>query len=284
MTPPASTLPDIVALFAERPWCGLDATCTDAAETVPTMLSAEERQLYFWLAAHWDSGTDATVDLGCFAGGSTARLAAGHDAAGHPCPVHAYDRFTADKAARERHLYPAGIAAFDDPDILLLAHRLLTPWKPRVRLHEGDILTQHWAGGRIGLLVVDAAKSAALADHIATEFFPALVPGRSILVHQDFLHRLQPWLPAQMELLASQFTPLARVARDCMVFLCTGPVTPAALAAARTESLADAAMVRLVRMAARRLAPLAGQSSFAAMVRKLRANPGARNTRSMWRS
>lgn len=280
-TPPF--FPDAPALFATRPWREVTPEALGAAKAVPTMLFPEECQFYFWLTSVWARGDSATVDLGSFVGGSTARLAAGHAAAGHKALIHAYDRFTADDTAKARHLYPAGIPAFPESDTLLLAHRLLTPWKPYVRLHAGDILEQHWSGDPIEVLVVDAAKTAMLADHIATSFYPALIPGRSILVHQDFLHRIQPWLPAQMQLLADCFTPLARVARDCMAFLCTAAPTPEALAAAHTAALSDDEMARLVRAAARRYAPLVGRYAFARMVRKLTANPGARSTWKMWR-
>jgi len=280
-TPPF--LPDAPALFATRPWREVTPEALGAAEAVPTMLSPEECRFYFWLTSVWASGDGATVDLGSFVGGSTARLAAGHAAAGHEASIHAYDRFTADETAKARHLYPTGIPAFPEPGTLLLAHRLLTPWKPNVCLHEGDILDQQWPGDPIEVLVVDAAKTAMLADHIAASFYPALIPGRSILVHQDFLHRIQPWLPVQMQLLAGCFTPLARVARDCMVFLCTASPTPEAIAAAHTADLSDAEMARLIRAAARRYAPLVGRYAFARMVRKLTANPGARSTWKMWR-
>lgn len=270
-------------MFAAHPWREVSHPELDAALAVPSMLSAEEAQLYFWLARDWSTGAGATVDLGTFAGGSAARLAAGHRAAGHPTPVIGYDQFTADENVKQRFLYPAGVAPFKGRDILMLAHRMLTRWKPAIELRAGDIQEQTWTGGPIELLVIDAAKSTALADHIAAEFFPALIPGRSIVVQQDFLHRVQPWLAAQMFLLSDYFTPLARVPRDCMVFLCTDIPPPAALAAARTALLDDAALVRLVRRAARLYQPLAGRYWFANMVRKLRANPGERTAWKMWR-
>jgi hypothetical protein len=278
---PADATP--AELFAAHPWRGLTHPELDAALAIPSMLSPEEAQLYFWLARDWSQNAGATVDLGTFAGGSAARLAAGHRAAGRGTPVIAYDQFTADETTKQRFLYPAGVAPFKGNDILLLAHRMLTPWKPAVELRAGDILEQAWTSGPIELLVIDAAKSTALADHIAAEFFPALIPGRSIVVQQDFLHRVQPWLAAQMFLLSDFFTPVARVPRDCMVFLCTRTPTPAAIAAARTETLDDAALVRLVRRAARLYQPLAGRYWFANMVRKLRANPGERTAWKMWR-
>lgn len=275
---------DAERLFAARPWIGADAALPEAARAVPTMLATEETQLYYWLARHWAKGAGVIVDLGSFIGGSTARLAAGQADAGRALPVFAYDNFTASEELKAKLLYPAGIAPFDGNDILLEAHRLLTPWKPVVDLRAGDILEQRWGGDPIEILAIDAAKSAALADHIAEEFFPALIPGRSIVIQQDFLHRVQPWLPAQMALLQRHFRPLARVARDCVVFLCTETPSPEALAQARVSELTDRELTRLVRAAASRYAQMAGRYYFASMVRKISANPQERIAWRMWRN
>lgn len=236
----------------------------------------EESQLYYWLARDWAQGAGAIVDLGAFAGGSTARLAAGQQAAGGTAPIHAYDHFTADTPVKERILYPGGIAPFEGRDIFLLAHRLLTPFKPQITLHPGEFLEQRWQGGPIELLCVDIAKTAESADHVAAQMFPHLIPGRSVVVQQDFLHSVQPWLPAQMALLHRYFTPLTRAARHCVAFLCTAVPPPEVLERARTAPLDDRQLTRLVRRAALRYQPLAGRYWFASMVRRIDANPEVR--------
>jgi hypothetical protein len=275
---------DAERLFAARPWIGADAALPEAARAVPTMLATEETQLYYWLARHWAKGAGVIVDLGSFIGGSTARLAAGQADAGRALPVFAYDNFTASEELKAKLLYPAGIPPFAGNDILLEAHRLLTPWKPAITFRQGDILEQGWHGEPIELLAIDAAKSAALTDHIAAEFFPALIPGRSIVIHQDFLHRVQPWLPAQMTRLRRYFKPLSRVARDCVVFLCTEVPSPEALRDARVSELSDRDLARLVRTAASRYSRMAGRYYFASMVRKINANPEERIAWRMWRN
>lgn len=277
----ANELPsDPLQLFAERPWRQVSPEALAPARHVPTMLSTEESQFYCWLARDWARGTGHTVDLGAFIGGSTARFATGQQAAGRTTPIIAYDRFTADPQVKRSLLYPAGIPAFSGNDILLLAHRLLTPFKPMVELRPGEFLEQGWSGEPIEILCVDIAKTAETADHVAAEFFPHLIPGRSIVVQQDFLHEIQPWLPAQMTLLRRHFTPLARIAHHCVAFLCTSVPTSASLDRARVAPLSDAQLTRLVRRAALSYRGLAGRYRFASMVRRISENP---ETREAWR-
>ncbi len=263
------------ARFEARPWLGVTAAALAAASAVPSMLSHEESQLYHWLGAT-SEGFGATIDLGAFAGGSAARLLSGLARSGKPHHLHAYDRFTADAKARARHLSPGGVAMVEGDDILPLVKRLLQPWDGHLTLHHGDILAQRWSGAPIETLAIDAGKTPALTDHIARCFYPALVPGRSIVIHQDFLHATQPWLCAQMQSLDACFVPLAHVAKDCVVFLCTAPVTEAALAGAETERLSDTRLLSGVRAAGRLYAPLIPRPRFGAMVRCILANPGTR--------
>lgn len=264
-----------VARFAERPWLGVSAETLAPALAVPSLLCLEESQLYHWLGAN-AAGFGATVDLGAFAGGSAARLLSGLTSSGVPHHVHAYDRFTADAKARARHLSPGGVALAEVDDILPLAQRLLQPWARHFTLHRGNILHQDWHGGPIELLAVDAGKTTGVTDHIARTFYPALVPGRSIVIHQDFLHAQQPWLCAQMQGLAAHFLPLAHVARDCVVFLYTADIPKEVLEAARTDTLTDAGLIAAVRTAAQLYAPLIARPRFGAMVQRIKANPGAR--------
>lgn len=264
-----------LAQFAARSWMEISPTEMKDALAVPSMLSSQESQLYHWLGLR-AAGFGATVDLGAFAGGSAARLLSGLSSGGKPHHLHAYDHFTADAAARARHLSPGGVALTDQNDIMPLVERLLQPWAGQFTLHRGDIATQTWTGAPIEIMAIDAAKNTASTDHIAATFFPALVPGRSIVIHQDFLHARQPWLCVQMQILAAHFVPLAQVAKDCVVFLHTAPVTLQALRAAKTDGLNDAKLLSGVRAAARLYAPLIARRRFGAMVERVHANPGIR--------
>lgn len=257
------------------PWRDLPLEVLGPALSVPSMLSAEEARLYHWLGTRAE-GTGAVIDLGAFAGGSAARLLSGLAAAGAGNRLHAYDRFTATAQLRERHLYPAGLPEQDHDDILPAVNRFLSPWADRVTLERGDIAQVRWTGGPVEILAIDAGKTPRLADRIAAEFLTALEPGRSVLIHQDFLRAEQPWLAAQMARLAGFFTPLAKVGPDCVLFLPTARVTEDALAQARTEGLDDIGLIEAVLLAQRAFDDRLPGHRFRAMVRKIRANPGVR--------
>lgn len=269
------TAAEIVAEFAARPWEAVPDAGMAAALAVPTMLTPAESRLYHWLGRRV-AGDGATVDLGAYAGGSAARLLSGLALSGRGFHVHSYDRFRSSRAFWARYMPAEPLPEADDADLLPLVRRHLAPWGAHVTLQVGDIGQMRWTGGPVEILSVDAAKGSAMADHIAAEFFPALVPGRSILVQQDYLMPVQPWLAAQMVALRDCFVPLAHVPKVCVVFLCVAPVTPGALARARVDSLTDGALMKRVREAASWHEGMIPRAPFRAMLDQIRANPGVR--------
>lgn len=226
-----------LATFENAPWKRINPALLAQAAAVPTMLAPEEQQFYAWVTSEWMQGDGAVVDLGCFAGGSTARLAAGHQHAGHPGLIHAYDRFHANEQTKEHILYAQGIAPFEGNNILDLTIDLLTPWTERIALYAGDIEDQVWEDGPIEVLMMDASKTIPTMDQMARMFFPSLIPGQSLVVQQDYLFWRLPWIPIQMELLADYFTPVACVPKHTMVFLNTRAIDPDALDATTVHRL-----------------------------------------------
>ncbi len=267
---------DPEVLFAAAPW-NLDETrAAEAAIDVPTMLSPEERRLYYWVAQNWAQDAGALVDLGAFAGGSTARLAAGVAARGGTQTVHAYDRFTIDEKNKARVLYARGVPAFEGNDLMPLAERYLSPWKDRVELHHGEIQDIGWQGDPIEVLAVDAAKHAVRLDAFAAHFYPSLIPGRSVVIQQDFLAWNQPWLMLQMLRLEACFRPLAYATNSSVVFLCTAPVTSQLLANAEVADCCDQDLIEGIRATREKLEYWGMNGQFRKAVAGVRANPGKR--------
>lgn len=93
------------------------------------------------------------------------------------------DHFRSSRKVWARFLPDEPLPDHDEADILPLVQRYLAPWHAHVTLHPGDIEDMPWGGDPIEILAVDAAKGSAIADYVAATFFPALVPGRSIVVH-----------------------------------------------------------------------------------------------------
>lgn len=262
--------------FKAAPWRAINRAEMEQALSVPTMLAQREQKLYYWLTSHWTQDIGAVVDLGCFVGGSTARLADGHIDAGKIHWVHAYDRFKADERTKTHELYRKGIAPFEGVDIYWLARDLLEPWEDRVTLHRGDIMTKTWDGSPIELLVMDAAKSTETTDGIAERFFPHLIPGQSLVVQQDYFHWRLPWIPVQMQLMKDWFRPVAFCPDDTVIFQNIRKVDDEALEVGRVSNLDDNAFVDCLT----EVQPLARswrkKQRIYRMKRAIKANPGVR--------
>jgi hypothetical protein len=187
--------------LVRRPW--RDVTLPPDAVGIPTMLSKAERRLLYSLARDYAAGDAAIVDAGCFLGGSTAALLAGlHDRedAWEGPPLESYDLFRveaftiqkffgSDRGVRVgdsfRPRFDTHVARFDVPHVV----------------HEGDITEIGWSGGPIGVLFLDVLKSWEINDSVLRDFFRSLVPGRSVIVHQDYGWGDTPWIPITVELL-----------------------------------------------------------------------------------
>src|SRR5437588_1179773 len=153
------------------------------------MLSKDERRLLYSLARDYASGDAAIVDAGCFLGGSTAALLAGvrdRPKRWTGPPVASYDLFQAEAytlrkffgddpsirvgdSFRER--FDTNLAQFDVPHLV----------------YQGDITKIGWSGEPIDILFLDVLKSWEINDAVLRHFFASLVPGRSVIVHQDYV-------------------------------------------------------------------------------------------------
>ncbi len=165
------------------------------------MLSKLERRLLYSLARDYAGGDAAIVDAGCFLGGSSAALLAGmrdrrQRWAGPP--LASYDLFR--------------VEAFTMPKFFDGSARVGDSFRPRYDahvagfgvshdVHEGDVRKLGWGGGPIDVLFLDLLKSWEINDAVLRDFFPALVPGRSVIVHQDYGWGDTPWIPITVELM-----------------------------------------------------------------------------------
>ena len=199
-------------------------------DAYPTMLAHDERRLLHWLARDVWEGWGAIVDAGSFLGGSTASFATGLRARSVPAadgprpPMWTYDRFEA-----EPYMVDAGYftrwpqvraggsfrPAFDD---------LLGDLAAETRVFEGDIAAAGWDGGPIEVLFLDVLKDTALNDVVSRAFMPSLVAGRSVLIQQDYVHGMLPWIHVTMELLADAVEQVADVSAS-RVYAVTGEIS-----------------------------------------------------------
>jgi hypothetical protein len=197
---------------------------------IPTMLSKLERKLLYTLARDYASGDAAIVDAGCFLGGSTAALLAGLHDRPEPWdgpPIESYDLFRVeaytvpkffadDRSIRPgesfRSHFDANVAKFAVPHVV----------------HEGDITEIGWSGGPIEILFLDVLKTWEVNDAVLRDFFPSLVPGRSVIVHQDYGSGWLPWIPIGVELMGESLRLVDAMEWGSHVFFVADEI-PAAL-------------------------------------------------------
>jgi hypothetical protein len=217
------------SILTRRSWSTVELPAD--VRDVPTMLSEQERGLLYTLARDYADGSGAIVDAGCFLGGSSTALLAGVRDRPEPWtgpPVASYDRFLVERYTKElyfadtelkvgdsfRHLYDRNVAPIAAPHVV----------------HGGDIVRIGWSGGPIDVLFVDVLKSWDVNAAVHRDFFAHLIPGRSVIVHQDYGWGLLPWIHMTTELMWDSLRRVDVIPFATHVFLLERPIPPDVLA------------------------------------------------------
>jgi len=192
-----------------KPWNGATVTPPEGVFSVKGMLGDEERRCLYWLARYLYSGAGAIIDAGSFIGASAYCLAEGlranPNSAGRTGVIHAYDLFEAwDQYVADAITRDIRPLALGDKyqDIFEQQNR---DHLDLIAIHSGDLCRHQWTSGPIEILFIDVAKTLKLNSHLVQQFFPALIPGRSIVVQQDFYHIWHPYIHVTMEYLRDYF-------------------------------------------------------------------------------
>jgi hypothetical protein len=102
--------------------------------------------------------------------------------------------------------------------------RNTAPWSQHVEVKAGDAIQLGWDGEPIEVLFLDIVKSWRMNDFVLNTFFPCLIPGRSILVQQDYLWSSGPWLHITMELMKASVEILDAMPNGSVAYLLTSNV------------------------------------------------------------
>ena len=208
-------------IFRRCPW-------RDGVPELPTvpvgMLGRHEAALFYYLARDWYSGRGTIVDAGSFLGKSAVHF--GHGLRANPCfdaarhRVHCFDNFLAnDQLTVDFVANELGQRLEIGRTTRPIFDWQVAPVKDLIVVHEGDFHDVPWPSQPIEILMVDIAKSPSLWRRVLQAFFGDLVPGVSVVVHQDYHH---PWLPhihVTMEHLAEYFEPCVTRADDTAAWL-----------------------------------------------------------------
>jgi tetratricopeptide (TPR) repeat protein len=226
--------------LADKLW----RTRQDAGSKAPWgFLGQGEGHLLYYLARDYYQGKGVIVDAGSFVGRSAWFLATGLKENPHlgnqPQPrIDCFDNFIVNddlttKALKE--VFGRTLALGESTRFLF--DRATTPVAEWLNVCEGDFHTYPWEPKPIEILFVDIAKLPSLNRRVVELMFPQLIPGVSLVIHQDYHH---PWLPhihLTMEYLHEYFEIVEPKIDDSTVFLLTRPIPP--------EELQIAAGIRL---------------------------------------
>jgi 2-polyprenyl-3-methyl-5-hydroxy-6-metoxy-1,4-benzoquinol methylase len=177
------------------------------------MISNEEREYLQEYAKNHYSGKGSIVDLGCWLGVSSIALVTGltenPNVQAKESIIHAYDLFIWEEWMNQfvvgtelEGKYQPGDSFFEE------CVRQTLRWNNQIKFYSGDLNQVKWGGSPIEFLFIDAMKSWELANSIIQNFFPALIPKHSIIVHQDFSHYGTYWIHLVMYRLRQYFEPV----------------------------------------------------------------------------
>jgi hypothetical protein len=103
--------------------------------------------------------------------------------------------------------------------------RRTSRWQQYIKAYPGDLAKVGWPGGPIEFLLIDVMKSWDAASGVVRNFFPSLMPGTSIILHQDFAHWYTSWIHPIHYRLRDYFEPLYDVPSSAsMVFRLIRPL------------------------------------------------------------
>ena len=227
----------------------------------PSMITIPEKQFLFGLASRYYAGEGIIVDAGIFLGASTRCFGEGVHSnprreeivANWPQPIVSYDRAIVNPNMPHffrRHGLTFSASPGESFESEL--RRNVAPVKDLVDLRIGDFTDATAPGCPVEILFLDILKTPALSLRAFRMFYPKLVPGRSVVVHQDYFFEELPWIKTHHEALAAYFDFVGEIGSSA-VFLCRKDI-PQEVADALGNDMPPAEQLRLASIAMQRSA------------------------------
>lgn len=216
--PNTISIEDICALFKEQNrtnnlnnYCllGLIENSLNQSDKLPySMTSLEERKVLSYLAEKYYHGQGEIIDLGSGVGGTVYPLAFGlhnnKSVSYKHHRIHAYDIFTSlgkGIKARGAELYFSQKSfknkvkfSFENDSYLDIFVDNCQNYFDYIKINDGDVTLFSWDKKPVEIIHIDIAKTIHIWKHLVGEFFNSLIPGKSIIIHQDFTRVRLPWL------------------------------------------------------------------------------------------
>lgn len=243
----------------------LSCNVPEAVTNYPSMMTDREKQLLYWLASEIYSGEGIIVDAGIFLGASTYALASGvKQNTGKedlferfPKPINSYDiaiwvdsmdRYK-DRPHFEELFKNNKISAGDNFEDFL--RDLLSEHLDIVDLRIGDIVQLAESTDPVEIAFYDCLKNSERDAAAFRAFCPNFIPGKTIVVQQDYFYQSAPHCKVRQEFLSPYFTFLGHI-RDCAVFRLDQSVSEDFFAQDPIETMPLAEQLSLIEQAAGR--------------------------------
>lgn len=249
------------SLFTRKPWL------TDQSQVQDRpwgMLRSIESSLLYHFARDQYAGYGDIVDAGSFIGASAFSLASGlrdnERVKSKAQRIYAFDLFEVWHEVNQTDEEMAAslkehwkIEAGPGESFFHVFISNLGGLSRFVKPVTGDILDQKWSGRPIELLFVDIAKSRPIMQHVVKNFYPSLIPGISVVVHQDYHHPLLPFIHVMQERLAQWFEIIEMKADDSIAMLLVDRVPDRVLHEVYTYEFSKSRQIDLMDSAIERL-------------------------------
>ena len=195
-----------------------------------SMLTTYELAMLYSLARDYYSGEGEIVDLGTLLGVGTHVMARGVFAnpkvANKTRRIFSHDLYLMEN---QSHFLPET----DSGNTGSVFWRFLEINRDYLDLivpSPGDVTKLHWKNAPIEILFIDLAKSWSTNVHLLKTHFRHLIPGKSVVIQQDYVHAPEPWVALTMELLREYFDKLYFVYGASAVYLLKKPIPTEVLA------------------------------------------------------
>jgi hypothetical protein len=200
------------------------------------MTSANEQTFCHNYARTLYTGAGEIVDLGCWLGATTISFAKGLRRNRRLTPeqkrkrIHSYDLFSWHPSMNPNVRGTPLEGKYQEEDSFLPEFEKRTaPWNQYFQVNVGDIRGRPWTREPIELLFVDAMKWPDTAAWIVKDFYPHLIPGISLVAHQDFGDFFAGWIHLIQYRLRDYFEVFEEVKKSATVVFKLKSAIPAAL-------------------------------------------------------
>ena len=193
---------------------------------IPGMISPGEARYLYWLVSQGMAGVGTVVEVGTWLGLSTSHLAIGLRDSGTGEKLHSFDNFEWTGSSDSKK---SGIDLKRGDDFQSYFMENIKPFAEWIEVTKGNFEDFVWRKeDPIEVLFLDAPKDAASLGICLKTFGPALIPGTSTLVSQDYQHPLSYDLALAFSMLSSELEMIHSVESGGTVgFAVKGPITVA---------------------------------------------------------